>query len=192
MRQVPPLLLLLLTWASFGFAQSAPQPPASAHVWRQSKETNTADAYTYTRFTLVGKFSMSPHDAVASRPALVVDCIPGKGANHPKGKFLTANLLVGTALKVIYVEPEEIIGTSYYPKIAVQFHTDDASGETRENWSTGTEKTSAVIPKDALKKILRAHTLTISANDDHGSPVAMQFDLADPASVEQTCNVDER
>jgi len=94
-------------------------------------------------------------------------------------------------MKIIYVEPEEIRGTSYDQKVAVLYRTDDGSDEERENWSPGTDKTSTSIPKDSLKKILRARTVSVSLDDEHGSPLAMQFDMPDPAQVEQACNVDE-
>jgi hypothetical protein len=73
----------------------------------------------------------------------------------------------------------------------VRFHTDDAKEEERK-WSAGTDKNSATIPKDALKRILCARTVSITANDDGGSQVAMQFDMPDATLVEQGCNVDER
>jgi hypothetical protein len=187
MRPTTLLLLVPLAWASFGFAQSAPQQPASAHGWRQSQKTDDVRAITYTRFTLVGKFPKSPQDVISDRPTLTVDCIPGKDAS--KGRFLAGNLLVGTTLKIVYVEPEEIHGTSYYPKVAVRYRTDEAKEE-EEKWSPGTEKTSVSIPKDALKKILRARTAAITADDSRGSPVAMQFDMPDPTLIEAACDVD--
>jgi hypothetical protein len=143
---------------------------------------------TYTQFTLVGKFVTSPRDVASNRPALTLDCIPAKEA-HSKGRYLAANLLVGTTLKVIYVEPEEIHGTSYYPKVAVRYRTDDGKEED-EKWSPGTDKTSVSVPKDSLKKILRAHGVAITADDERGSHVAMQFDLSDPKLVEEGCDVD--
>jgi len=126
-----------------------------------------------------------PHAATRSslpaHPTLAVDCIPGTGSHPSKGRFLAANLLVGITLKIVYVEPEEIHGTSYYPKVAVQFRANDAK-EDEEKWSVGAEKTSASIPKDSLKTILRARSIAITADDDHGSPVAMQFDMPDRRS----------
>jgi hypothetical protein len=189
MKPTPLLLLVLLAWGSCGFAQPAPQQPVTAHVWRQSQNTDAARAMTYTRFTLVGKFLTPPQDVVANRPALAVDCIPAKESHSSKGRFLAGTLLVGTPLKIIYVEPEEIHGTSYYPKVAVRYRTDEAKEES-EKWSPGTEKTSASVPKESLKKILRARTVAITAEDERGSPIAMQFDLSDPAAVEAGCNVD--
>jgi hypothetical protein len=189
MKPAPLLLLVPLAWASFGFAQAPPQQPSSAHGWRQSQKTDDARAITYTRFTFVGKFLTSPQDVVSDRPALAVDCIPGKEPHSGKGTFLAANLLIGTTLKIVYVEPEEIHGTSYYPKIVVLYRTDQAKEE-EDKWSPGTDKTSASIPKDALKKILRAHTVAITADDNRGSRVAMQFDMPDPRLVEDACDVD--
>jgi hypothetical protein len=189
MKTTPLLLLAPLAWASIGFAQPAQRPP-SAHAWLQSQKSDTARTYTYTRFTLVGKFLTPPHDQAANRPALAVDCIPGKGSDHPKGRFLAANLLVGSTLKIVYVEPEEIRGTSYYPKVVVRYRAEDAKDK-EDKWSVGTDKTSASIPKDALKEVLRSHTVAINVEDDRGSQVAIQFDMPDATLVEQSCNVDE-
>jgi hypothetical protein len=93
-------------------------------------------------------------------------------------------------MKVVYVEPEEIHGTSYYPKVVVRYRTDDAKEE-EEKWSPGTEKTSVSIPKHSLQKILRARTVAISAPDERGSQIAVRFDMPDPTPVEEACNVDE-
>jgi hypothetical protein len=120
----------------------------------------------------------------------LLDCIPGKGSHRLKGRFMAGTLLVGTNLRIEYVEPEEIHGTSYFPMVSVSYRMDDAKEE-REKWSPGTEKSSASVPKDAVKKMLRAHTVEITANDDHGAPVLMQFDIPDPTSVEQGCGVDD-
>jgi hypothetical protein len=189
MKPTPLLLLVPLAWASFGFAQPAQQQPSPAHGWRQSQKTDDARAMTYTRFTLVGRFLTSPQDVVPDRPSLAVDCIPGKESHSGKGRLLAANLLIGTTLNIVYVEPEEIHGTSYYPKVAVRYRTDQAK-EAEEKWSPGSEKTSASVPKDALKKILRARTVAITADDSRGSQVAMQFDMPDPTLVEDACDVD--
>ena len=192
MKPTPLLLLVPLAWASFGFAQPAAKPLASSNGWQQSQKTDTARAFSYTRFTLVGKFVKSPQvkspQDVAEIPALTVDCIPGEESHSAKGRLLAANLLVGSTLKVVYVEPEEIRGTSYFPKVAVRYRTDGAEEE--EKWSPSTEKTSASIPKDALKKFLRARTVAITADADGGSQIALQFDMPDAAPVEAACNVD--
>jgi hypothetical protein len=188
MKLTPLLLLVPLAWVAGEVA--LPAQPAPAHAWLQSQTTDASRALTYTRFTLVGKFLTSSQDA-SGRPALVVDCIPDRESHASKGKYLASNLLIGTTLKIVYVEPEEIHGTSYFPKIAIRYRADDAK-EVQEKWSPGTDKTSASIPKDSLKKILRARSVAINADDEHGSNLAMQFDMPDPASVEQACNVDYR
>ena len=193
MKPNPLLLLaplaLALALATFGLAEPAPQQPSSAPGWQPSQKTDTAGTYAYTRFTLVGKYLASPHGQAANRPALALDCIPGQGSHPDKGKFLAANLLVESTLKIVYVEPEEIHGTSYFPKVVVRYRADGAKEE-EQKWSAGADKTSASIPKDSLKKILRAHTVAITAADDSGSPVAMQFVMPDAALVEQGCSVD--
>lgn len=190
MKSTPLLLLVALAWASFGFAQSTPQRPSSAQMWQTSQKTDPAGTMTFTRFTLAGKFLSPPHVKAPNRPALTVDCIPANESHHSKGKFLAANLLVGAVLKIVYVEPEEIRGTSYYPKVAVRVRMDDAQDEEGQ-WSSGTDKISTSIPKDSLKKILRAHTVAITADDPSGAQIAMRFDMPDPTAVEEACNVDE-
>jgi isochorismate synthase EntC len=74
----------------------------------------------------------------------------------------------------------------------VQYRIDDAKEPEKENWTPGTEKTSAAIPKDSLKKILRAQAVDLTVGDDRGSEVAMKFDMPDPTPVEDACNVDDR
>jgi len=190
MKPISLLLFVPLAWAACGAADPAPDQPPTAHGWRQSQKEDAARSMSFTRFTLAGKFVASPKDAAANRPELVVDCIPGSGSHPSKGKFLAANLVVGTNLKILYVEPEEIHGTSYFPKVAIRFRADDAKEE-NDQWSSGTERTSASIPKDSLKKILHVHTVALTADDDRGSKIAMQFDMPDPTPVEAGCNVDE-
>ncbi len=190
MKLTPLLWLVPLTLACFAFAAIAQQQPSSAQVWRQSQKTDAVRGTPYTRFTLMGQFLKSPQDDVSNRPALAVDCRSGKESGKSEGKFLAANLLVGAPMKISYVEPEEIHGTSYYQKVSVRFRLDDGKEE-NENWSPGTDKTSAALPKDSLKKMFRAHTVEITADDDRGSQVVMQFDMRDPTSVEEACDVDD-
>ena len=187
MKPTPLVLLVPLALASFGFSTMAAQQPS---VWRQSQKTDAVSGTTYTRFTLAGKFLKSPQGDVPNRPSFVLDCVPGSASHRLKRRFLAGNLLVGTTLKIVYIEPEEIHGTSYYPKVSVRYRMDNAEEEL-EKWSAGTEKTSASIPVGSLKKMLRAHTVEITADDDRGLPVVMQFDMPDPTPVEAGCAVDD-
>jgi hypothetical protein len=189
MTRLTYLLWVPLTWASLGLAEPAPPPLSATPVWRPLQKTDDARAMTYIRFTLVGKFLGSQRDAAADRPALAIDCIPNKDSQTAKGTFLAANLLIGTPLKIAYVEPEEIHGTSYFPKVSIRYRADQGKDE-QEKWSPGTDKTSVSIPKDALKRVLRAHSVEITANDDRGAQVTMQFNMPDPTSVEDACDVD--
>jgi hypothetical protein len=191
MKALPLILLLPLACPSFGFAAPEPQQPSSANAWQQSQKTNVADDYPYMRFVLLGKFLSASRDGIANRPAFVVDCIPPGESVRGTGTFLAGNLVVGTNLKVVYVEPEEIRGISYFPKVDVRVRTDGANGEQQDQWSPGSGRTSASIPRRSLKEILRAHTVAITADDAQGQPVAMQFDMPDPSVVEQACHVDE-
>jgi hypothetical protein len=118
---------------------------------------------------------------------MVVDCSTYNRSH--RSQFWRGNLVVGDPLKIDWVEPEQIEVMSYYPKVAVVYRLNDGK-EDKENWTPGTDKTSASFPKSSFEKILRAQTLELTAEDNRGSQVIMQFDLPDPTSVEQTCNVD--
>jgi hypothetical protein len=105
-----------------------------------------------------------------------------------RSKFVRGDLIVGAPLKIDWVEPEEIHGTSYYPKVLVRFRLNDAN-EVKEEWPAGSDKSSATFSKDWLKKMLRAQTVELTADDDRGSQVVMQFDMPDPTLIEQGCGV---
>jgi hypothetical protein len=189
----PALLFLLLPLAlvSFRFPATTPLQTQTDHVWRQSLKTDAARGTAYDQYTLTGKFLKSPkHGDLSDRPALVIDCNPPKETRNGKGKFESASFLVGTGLKIHYVEPAEIHGTSYFPKVFVQYRINDGR-DVKEQWSPESDKASALIPKDTIKKLLRAQTVDVSTNDDTGASIVMKFDMPDPTPVTQGCNVDE-
>jgi hypothetical protein len=187
MKRARVLFLAPAMLATFGFSTVATQQPSTAHGWR---ETQKPDDSSISRFTLVGKFLKSPQTDVPNRPALVLDCIPAHVSHKSEGKFVAGNLLVGVPLKINYIEPEEIHGTSYYPKVLVRYRINDTKEE-EDKWTPGTDKLSSSISKEWLKKMLRAHTVEISMHDDGGKDITMQFDMPDPAPVEAGCNLDE-
>jgi hypothetical protein len=187
MKRAPVLFFAPLLLATLGFSTNAPQQPSAPHVWRESQKP---DDSSIVRFTLVGKFLNSPQGDVPNRPALVLDCVPATISHKSEGKFVAGNLLVGIALKIDYIEPEEIHGTSYYPKVVVHYRINDTKEE-EEKWTPGADKVSSTISKDWVKKILRARTVEVSTHDDHKKDIAIQFDMPDPTVVEQACNVDE-
>src|SRR5580704_941489 len=193
-QMMKPVLLFLalpLALVSFGFPATTPFQTQPDHVWRQSLKTDAARGTAYDRYTLTGKFLKAPPKGdLANRPALVVDCNPPKGTRNGKGKFVSADLLVGPALKIHYVEPAEIHGTSYFPKIFIQYRINDGK-DVKEQWAPGSDKASTAIPKSTMKKLLRAQTVDITTNDDAGTPVVMKFDMPDPGPLTQGCNVDD-
>jgi hypothetical protein len=95
---------------------------------------------------------------------------------------------VGTNLKIDYIEPEEIRGMSYDPKVTVRYRLDDGKEE-REEWAPGAEKSSSNLPKDTFKKLLQAHTALLTVNEDGAGEVEMQFDMPDPGKVSQACRM---
>jgi hypothetical protein len=189
MKQALLFLLVVLFLCSIGFSRVAAQEASSAHVWRESVKTDANRGTVYNRYTLTGKFLKAPQRGdTANRPALVVDCNSAK-QRKGKAKFEAASLLVGAALKIDYVEPSEIRGTSYYPKVSARYRMNDGKEE-EEKWDPGSDKASASMPKVALRKILRAQTVDITVKDDTGTPIVMKFDMPNATAVEQGCSVD--
>jgi len=181
------LVLVPLLCASLAFSARLPQQSSSEQAWRRTEMTDSGRASTYTRFALTGKFLKRPPGDVTTPPVLAVDCAPRRKGSA-QGKLITGNLLAGVPLKIDYVEPTEIHGTSYYPKVFVQIRVDDAKPEKR-SWNPGRDKTSALFAKYSLKKILHAHTVEITTKDDSGSEVVMQFDIPDSKQVAEGCDV---
>jgi hypothetical protein len=195
MKQAAVLLVILAPVAGALAPAALSQPASSQPAWQQSQQRDAADTYTFTRFTLVGRFVNVP-DKISDRPALRVDCIPAGGSH--RSRFLAADLLVGKTLKILYVEPEEIHGTNYFPKVDISYGTDGAT-HANEQWPAGTDrvpsakpsdKTSATVPRAVLKKMIGAHTVTVSAQDEHGSPIEMQFDMPSPNPIEAACRIE--
>jgi hypothetical protein len=121
---------------------------------------------------------------------LAIDCGRGRGS---KGRLVNGNLQVGVPLKINYVEPTEIHGTSYYPKVFVQVRVDDEAKKDKRQWTPGKDKTSAVFAKYSLKKMLSAHTVEITTQDEAGDDIVMQFDVpSDSKAIEAACDVDTK
>jgi len=187
------IYLLLLGCASAVAPAAMAQEPSGVPQWHQSQRTMTSDpytTYTFRRFNLVGRYA-DTRLQTADPPALAIDCVPAAGSDQSQGRYLAANLRAGSALKVIYVEPLEIHGYSYFPEVAVQYSTDSAGG-TKDTWSMGSDKKSVSVPRRALKELLHARAVAIVAQDDHGRQLAMRFDMPDPTPVVNDCNLDLR
>jgi hypothetical protein len=180
---IKPTLFLFVPFAlaSIAFSGTSAQQQSSSPEWRQTQRTDDVRG-AYTRFTLVGKFLKSPEGDTANRPALVVDC-SSYNRSH-RSKFWRGNLVVGDPLKIDWVEG----GFLYFPKVAVEYRLNDGKEE-KENWTPGTDQTSASFSKGSFEKMLRAQTVEITAEDNHGSQVVMQFDMPDPTPVEQSCDI---
>jgi hypothetical protein len=189
MKAALAFLLLPLAWVSFAFSSIMPmaQQSQNGNEWRQTQRTDPVRG-EYTRYSVAGKFIKSPPGDESGRPLLVVDC--GTYNRSHKSKFFRGILVVGDPLKIDWVEPEEIRGISYFPKVDVVYRLNDAKEE-KEEWTPSTDKTSASFSKGSLEKMLRAHTVEITAQDKNGSPIVMQFDMPDPTPVEGGCEVDE-
>lgn len=188
MKSTPLLTLVPLLWASLAFTTPAQQQSSSSgQSWRQSQVT---DGTASTRFSLTGKFLKRPAGDVSNPPVLAIDCGRGRGS---KGRLVSGNLQVGVPLKINYVEPTEIHGTSYYPKVFVQVRVDDEAKKDKRQWTPGKDKTSAVFAKYSLKKMLSAHTVEITTQDEAGDDIVMQFDVpSDSKAVEAACDVDTK
>lgn len=168
------------------FAQQSTPP---AQKWRQSQKPDSVRGISYTQFTLAGKFVKWPSGDASNRPTIEVDCTPSESGRESRRQFMRAYLLVGVPLKTKYVEPEEIKqGISYFPLINVAY-APDSGKQRREQWSPGPEKTSATIEKASLQRMLDAHTVVISVDEDRAGEVTMQFDIPDSAALAETCDL---
>ena len=163
------------------------QQQPSTQEWRQTERTDPARG-DYVRYTLVGKFLKVPPDDTEARPSLVVDCSTHNRSH--KSKFVRGTLVVGDPLKIDWVEPEEIHGISYFPKVDVVYRLNDAK-EDKEQWTPSTDKTSASFSKNSLEKMLGAHTIEITAQDQSGSPIVVQFEMPDSTLIGQGCDVSQ-
>ncbi len=185
-----PQLLLLTPVALLLAAFTTPgqQQTPSTGGWQQAQRTDAARDNSTTQFTLPGKFLTPPKKDVGDPPSLVVTCKP----HASRRKFSTAYVNVGAPLNIEYVEPDEIkAGTSYFPKVTVRYRLDDQKEE-KEQWTPGTEKTSASIPKAALEKMLRARTVQIKVAEFHGGEISMQFDVPDSTQLGTACGLPVR
>jgi hypothetical protein len=63
--------------------------------------------------------------------------------------------------------------------------------EDKDQWTPSTDKTSASFSKNSFEKMLGAHTIEITAQDQSGSPVVMEFEMPDSALIGQGCDVDQ-
>src|SRR5271169_5840442 len=180
-------LVVLLGGIGLSFGTFAKPQPASGQDWQEAQKTDSHGA-SYTQYMLAGKFIKRPHAEVSAQPSLVVGCELAKESRWSKAGFREASLRVGANLKIDYVEPQEIHGTSYYQKNAVQYRLDDGKVE-RDEWTPGADKTSVSIPKEAMKKFLGAHTVLVTMNEDSAGEIEMQFDMPDPGKVAQACHL---
>ncbi len=180
------LVVIILAGAiGLSYGASAKPQPANGPDWQASQRTDYHGA-PYTQFILTGRFVKRPHADVTAPPSLVVNCEPTKESRWSRPGFRDATLRVGAFLKIDYIEPEEIRGMSYDPKITVRYRLDDGKEE-HEEWAPNSDKTVSSLPKEALKKLLEAHTVLLTVNEDGAGEVEMQFDMPDPGKVSQAC-----
>jgi hypothetical protein len=183
-RSLLPILLLVNSTIA-----GPPPQLLSGKEWRQSPKTDAAHQAPYSEFTLAGKFLKWPQGDVTARPSLALDCTAEGQSRGAKGRFLQGYLLVGTPLKIDYVEPEVIHGTSYFPMVSVRYRLDNGKMRSEE-WQPGTDRNSVSIPTNMLKNLLHAHTVLINVDENQAAEVSMQFDIPDSTQVGEACGVD--
>jgi hypothetical protein len=172
--------LLLTAIATPGQQQA---PPST--VWQQTQKTESGRGSSNVQFSLTGKFLTRPPKDADIPPSLVVTCRP----HSSRRKFFTADVNVGAPLTVKYIEPDEIkAGTSYFPKVFVEYRLNDGK-EQREQWTPGTEKISAAIPKKTLEKMLQASSVMMKVLDNRGGEISMQFDIPDSTPLATSCDL---
>jgi hypothetical protein len=190
MKLVHALLPIAFLLGTVTFTTPAHQAAASASEWRASQDTDNRGT-VYNQFSLTGKFIKEPPGGGSDPPTFVVRCKAPKGGGQAGGKFLSASIRIGAPVKVDWVEPEVIHGTSYFPKVGVRYRLDEAK-EYREELSPGNEKGSASVPKNSTKQLLRARSILMTVVDPSGADIKLQFDISDPAQVENACSLGHR
>jgi hypothetical protein len=183
------LVLSLLLLATGALISSAQGPDPSTHEWRASQETDARTGGSYTQLLLAGRFLSRPSKGSSDRPTVSVRCNPEEAAKESK-EFTAGSIRTGAGLKIDYVEPEEIHGTSYFPKVTVHYRMDDAK-EHSEQWAPGADKTSVSIPKDVLNKMLHAHTVLVTVRESSGTDLPIQFDMPPVTQLETACTANE-
>lgn len=187
MKMVHAPLLISFLLATITFTTPAQQSATTAGEWRASKDTDNRGT-AFNQFSLTGKFIKEPRGGSSDLPLFVVRCKPPKSGGPSGGKFLSASIRMGSPVKVDWVEPEVIHGTSYFPKVGVRYRLDEGK-EHREQWPPGNEKGSASLPKNSTKLLLRARSVLMTVVDPSGADVAIQFDISDPSQVENACSL---
>jgi hypothetical protein len=182
------LLVLLLLSPPHSFQMQGDSPAASVQQWTISSELPYSSGTTVLHFSLSGRFMRPPKSETANPPVLVLDCKSTARTGGTKGKFSTGSLRAGIPLKIDYVEPEVIHGIGYYPKVFVRIRFDDGKA-LQEYWTPGADKSSALFQKNMLKKMLQAPTVLITASENLGEDVVMQFDMPDSAQVVEACGL---
>jgi hypothetical protein len=173
-------------------ASSAQSPSAasatSAIQWRRTEKDDPSRSRTLIQFTLRGTFVKPPRAQASNRPAILVSCTPNE-RDASEGRFENAQILVGSPVKIDYVEPLQLTtGNSYNLKVTVQLRIDDEKDRERQ-WPAGADKSSASIPKDAVKEMLRAHAVVMTVHEKDAGDVEMHFDMPDPSQVEKACDI---
>jgi hypothetical protein len=163
----------------------------STAQWRRTEKDDPGRGRTLIQFTLRGQFVKPPRAEASNRPAILVSCAPNE-RHALEGRFSDAELLVGFVAKIDYVEPLELTtGTSYNRDVAVRLRIDDAKDREKQ-WPAGADKSSASIPKDIVKEMLRAHTVVMTVREKDAGDVEMHFDMPDPSQLEKACDISPR
>lgn len=164
------------------------QNPAASANWQKAERFDSGRNLTLTEFTLTGRFTSPPRGNAPGPPSIVLDCLPHKHGDE--GKFLSGWVQVNSPLRIRFVEPTEIRNNSYNQEVFVTWHV--ASEKPRNaQWPPRSDKTSATLDKETVKKLLGDHQLGISMEEPFESEIVMQFDVPDSVDVLNACGIRE-
>lgn len=186
----PLRVLVFLSFAALAISPRAQEPSRGSHGWQRVEKPDPGRGVLSTQFTLTGRFLDPPRGNVPGPPSIVLSCLPSKSGPSAEGKFLSGYIQTGTPLKVDFVEPSEIHGTSYFPEISVQYHVGNEKPQNVQ-WPPRSDKTSISLDKDSAKKLLRGRELVLSMEEPFESQVVLHFDIPDSADVLNTCGIRE-
>jgi hypothetical protein len=153
--------------------------------WVQTKKNDPERTNPLVQFTLTGKIlTQTQKNASVPPPTISVTCHP-KGS---RGRFMSAHINLGTLLDVKYVEPQEIKGTSYDPKVDVRYRLDDGKEE-KVQWNPTLDKNSVSLAKDDLRRLLASHSVQYTMNENPSGEISVQFDLPDSTQLQSVCEL---
>jgi hypothetical protein len=186
---------------------------AKAQSWGKNAVSDPLRETSFVRFTLTGKFLVPPRRSSLAKPAIVVECQPGRhNFTRTKGHFLAGWIDTGAVLDSVVSQsgspPQLESGATLPDVVQVEYRRDGEKKLQEDSWPTAQNATSAylsmppfcgggctlaellyghIVP--SAEKLAPVHKLIIGLPEYQGGEIEMQFDIPDPREVGDTCGI---